>query len=145
MDWSSDGRFIFYEQDDPTGEKRTLWILGTRQGDATPRRYNESPFNTYVGRISPDNRWVAFQSNETGRYEIYMDTFPKPRGKVRISTAGGILPRWSAGGHEVLYVGPDFTLMTVRVNSGNPQQVSTPERLFVLPAVHVSLIQPPGI
>jgi hypothetical protein len=74
-----------------------------------------------------------------------MDTFPKPRGKVRISTAGGILPRWSAGGHEVLYVAPDFTLMTVRVNSGNPQQVSTPERLFVLPAVHVSLIQPPGI
>ena len=51
-----------------------------------------------MGQFSPDTRWVAFQSDESGRYEVYIDTFPEPRGKVRISTGGGVIPEWGAAG-----------------------------------------------
>lgn len=139
MDWSSDGRFILYEQDDLTGEKRSLWALPITRREATPRPYTQTPFNAYMGRISPDSRWAAFQSDETGRYEVYVDTFPEPRGKVRISTAGGMLPRWTAGGNEVLYVSSDFTLMGVTVRLSPRPEVSLPERLFSLPVVDPDL------
>jgi hypothetical protein len=84
-----------------------------------------------MGRFSPDTRWVAFQSDETGRYEIYIDTFPEPREKVRISVGGGVLPQWGGDGRELLYISPDSLLMPVglkpRAGSLAP---SVPHTLF---------------
>jgi eukaryotic-like serine/threonine-protein kinase len=133
MDWSRDGRFILYEEEAGPGSKRSLWILPVAPGDAEPRRYLNTAFNEGLGQFSPDTRWVAFQSDESGRYEIYIDTFPLPHGKVRISTTGGILPEWGADGRELFYVSADSMLVSVSLKPGTRSLVpSAPHTLFPL-------------
>jgi eukaryotic-like serine/threonine-protein kinase len=86
-----------------------------------------------MGQFSPDTRWVALQSDESGRYEIYIDSFPEPRGKLRISTGGGVLPQWSADGRELFYVSGDSMLMAVSLKVGTDAiEPSTPHALFPL-------------
>jgi Tol biopolymer transport system component/DNA-binding winged helix-turn-helix (wHTH) protein len=133
MGWSRDGRFILYEEDTAPGNQRSLWILPVAPGDVKPRPYLRAAFNESNGQFSPDTRWVAFQSDESGRYEVYIDTFPEPRGKVRISTGGGVLPQWGAGGRELFYVSPDSTLMSVTLKLGTGSlEPSAPHALFPL-------------
>ena len=136
MDWSRDGRFILYEEDTAPGNQRSLWILPVAPGDAKPRPYLRAAFNQSNGQFSPDTRWVAFQSDESGRYEVYIDTFPEPRGKVRISTGGGVLPQWAAGGRELFYVAPDSMLMSVSLKPGvGSLEPSVPHALFPLQVI----------
>ena len=133
MDWSRDGRFILYDEEAVPGNQRSLWILPVAPSGAKPRPYRRTTFNEDMGQFSPDTRWVAFQSDESGRYEIYIDTFPDPRGKVRISTGGGVMPEWGAGGRELFYVSPDSMLMSVSLNPGTGSlEVSAPHALFPL-------------
>ena len=133
MDWSRDGRFILYEQDTAPGDQRSLWILPVGPGDAKPKPYQRTALNESMGQFSPDTRWVAFQSDESGRYEIYIDAFPEPRGKVRISTGGGVLPQWGAGGRELFYISPDSMLMSVSLKLGAGSVVAAaPHALFPL-------------
>jgi hypothetical protein len=89
-----------------------------------------------MAQFSPDTRWVAFQSDESGRNEIYIDTFPEPRGKVRISTGGGALPEWGAAARELFYVSSDSMLMSVslRLETGSLEP-STPHALFPLQVI----------
>jgi Tol biopolymer transport system component/DNA-binding winged helix-turn-helix (wHTH) protein len=132
-DWSRDGRFILYEEDSGRSNQRSLWILPVAPGDAKPRPYQRTKFNECAGQFSPDTRWVAFQSDESGRYEVYIDTFPEPRGKVRVSTGGGVLPEWGADGRELFYVSADSMLMSVNLKQGNGAlQPSAPHALFPL-------------
>jgi len=78
-------------------------------------------------------RRLAFQSDESGRNEIYIDTFPEPRGKVRISTGGGVLPQWSADGRELFYVSADSMLMSASLKLGaGSLEPSAPHALFRL-------------
>ena len=91
-----------------------------------------------MGQFSPDARWVAFQSDESGRYEIYIDAFPEPHGKVRISTGGGVLPQWSADGRELFYVSADSTLMSVSLKQGTLEP-SAPRALFPLLVIDTDL------
>jgi hypothetical protein len=84
-----------------------------------------------MGKFSPDMRWVAFQSDESGRNEIYIDNFPESRGEVRISTNGGVLPEWSADGRELFYVSPNSMLMSVGLKPGT-MGPSAPRPLFQL-------------
>jgi eukaryotic-like serine/threonine-protein kinase len=133
MDWSRDGRFILYEEDTASGDHRSLWILPVAPGDAKPRPYRRTAFNESMGQFSPDTRWVAFQSDESGRNEIYIDTFPEPRGKVRISTGGGVLPLWGVHGRELFYASPDSMLMSVSLKPGTGSlDPSAPRALFPL-------------
>jgi serine/threonine protein kinase len=106
-DWSRDGRFILYYQSD-AGSLRDLWILPVTRDkspapDARPVPYLRTPFNESYGRFSPESspRWVAYQSDESGRYEIYIQAFPEPHGATRISTGGGQYPQWGPGGREL--------------------------------------------
>ena len=133
MDWSRDGRFILYEEESAPGSQRSLWILPMAPGDGKPGPYERKPFNESMGRFSPDTRWVAFQSDETGRYEIYIDTFPEPHEKVRISVDGGVLPQWGGDGHELFYISPDSLLMSVSLKPRAGSLVpSVPHALFPL-------------
>jgi Tol biopolymer transport system component/DNA-binding winged helix-turn-helix (wHTH) protein len=133
MDWSRDGRFILYEEEAAPGNLRSLWILPVAASDAKPRPYLRKAFNECMGRFSPDTRWVAFQSDESGRYEVYIDTFPEPHGQVRISTGGGVMPEWGAGGRELFYVSPDSMLMSVSLKRGSGSlEPSAPHALFPL-------------
>jgi Tol biopolymer transport system component len=140
MDWSGDGRWALYREIAPD-TAFDLWVLpmtpeGKPAGQAKP--YLRTPFNEDWGRFSPEPspRWVAYQSDESGRYEIYIQAFPEPRGKFRISTGGGQYPQWGPGGRELFYVSSDFKLMAVSLKLGaDSVEPSTPRELFPLPAV----------
>jgi serine/threonine-protein kinase len=78
---------------------------------------------------------VAYTSDESGGQEVYIDAFPEPHGKKRISTAGGGSPSWGAGARELFYVSPENKLMAVSLNPGPdmPEILSAPRELFTLP------------
>jgi Tol biopolymer transport system component len=142
FNWSRDGRFILYGEVAP-GTGLDLWVLPvTREGrpaaDAKARPYLRTPFYESQGCFSPQTnpRWIAYVSDESGRYEIYIDTFPERRRKSPISTGGGLYPAWDPGGRELYYVSPDFKLMAVSLKLGaDSVEPSAPRELFPLPAV----------
>jgi dipeptidyl aminopeptidase/acylaminoacyl peptidase len=100
--WTPDGQTLFYNQLGTDGKEQT-WMLPApgRGRESQPRPFLESSFNESDMVSSPDGRWVAFDSNETGRYEIYVRPFPGPGGKTPISTQGGDFPRWH--GREIFF------------------------------------------
>ena len=137
-DWSRDGRWLLYEESAPsTGFD--LWVLPvTPDGkpEAKPRPYVRTPYQELGGRFSPgpNPRWVAYESNESGRFEVYIDAFPEPRNKVRISTDGGRYPAWGRDGRELFYISLDLKLMAVSLKiGGDAVETSTPRELFALP------------
>jgi Tol biopolymer transport system component len=79
-----------------------IWLLST-DGSAPPRPYMETPANEAGPVVSPDGRWIAYASNESGRYEIYVRPFPTPGAKVQVSLGGGLEPVWSRDGRELFY------------------------------------------
>jgi eukaryotic-like serine/threonine-protein kinase len=134
-DWSRDRQFLLGFEG-PTGSHQTLWIRPASPDDAKPKPYLQTTYNTSWGRFSPDTQWVAFVSNESGQSEVYIDAFPEPRGKVRISTHGGSFPAWSPVGRELFYVSPDYKLMSVPLKiTADSVQPSPPRELFQLPAL----------
>jgi serine/threonine protein kinase/Tol biopolymer transport system component len=113
-DWSPDGRSLLYYVPDPKAGT-DLWVLP--QDTRTPVVFLRTEANELWGQFSPDGRWVAYQSNETGRYEIYVRAFTAPGGPVLISTAGGVYPRWSRDGKELYFIAPDAKLMAVPIRA----------------------------
>src|SRR5512143_2963052 len=118
--WSPDGRFILYMVDNGAPTEWDLWLLPLF-GDRKPFPFLQTPFNETQGRFSPDGRWIAYVSNESGRYEVYVTPFPGPGGKWQISSGGGsshfMWPRWRRDGKEITYLSPDGVLMAAAVNA----------------------------
>ena len=126
-DWSSDGRHLAYIS------RSDIWALALPvTGDPRPLRVTDTPFAETSARFSPDGRWIAFQSNESGpRQDVYIQSFPEPGAKQQVSAAGGILPRWRLDGKELFYIAPNLTLMSVSLEpTGTGLQVGTPVLLF---------------
>jgi eukaryotic-like serine/threonine-protein kinase len=115
-DWSRDGKFVLYQRPgDKTGQD--LWIapqanepVGNTQ---KPFPYLQSPFNEANGVFSPDGRWIAYESDESGRAEVYVQAFPLTSEKVRISTGGGTAAAWSKNDAELFYLAENRNLMAV--------------------------------
>ena len=127
-DWSPDGQFIAYETQDPkTGSD--LWLL-PQFGDRKPVPFLRTEFNEGQGQFSPDGRWMAHTSDESGRREVYVLAFPVPGGKVQISTAGGEFPKWRNDGKEIFYLAPDRRLMAVPVQPDSTLAVGKSRALF---------------
>ena len=125
--WSADGRFLaFGEQDPKTGFDISILPVG---GDRRPYPFVRSSFREWFGEFSPDGRWIAYESNESGRSEVYLRPFPGPGGKWQVSTEGGARPEWSRDGRELFYFESD-RLMRVTVDSGHALAVGRPELLF---------------
>jgi serine/threonine protein kinase len=111
-DWSPDGRFLLYFAPDPrTGTD--VWVLPT--DTHAPRVFIATAANEMWGQFSPDGHWIAYQSNETGRFEIYVRPFPGPGAPIPISTSGGVYARWSRDGKELYYLAPDATMMAAPI------------------------------
>jgi len=114
-DWSPDGRFILYVAGGAAISRSDLLILPLF-GDKKPFPFLETSFIETRGQFSPDGRWIAYASNESGDLEIYVTRFPEPGERRRVSTAGGIWPRWRRDGREIVYLAPDNTLTAATVN-----------------------------
>jgi len=126
-DWSPDGRFLLYFAPDPkTGTD--IWVLP--QDTHVPQVFLATAANEMWGQFSPDGRWIAYQSNETGRFEIYVRPFPGPGSPIPISTGGGVYARWSHKGDELYYVAPDATMMAVPVQRTPTLSAGAPVALF---------------
>jgi Tol biopolymer transport system component len=115
LSWSSEGKFLLFYQQDPQ-TNYDLWTL-TSDGKASP--WLKTPDIETLGQFSPNGRWVAYQSNEFGPFEIYVQPFPTANAKWPISTNGGSMPRWRSDGKELFYIAPDAKLMAVAVAESN--------------------------
>ena len=123
-DWSKDGRFIIYFQLGSGTQQGDLWVLPLTVSAA--EKYLATPFSEYWGRLSPDGRWMAYVSNETGSDEVYVQSFPEPGRRVRVSNGGGSHPRWRGDGREIFYLAPDKRLMALAVKGENAFEASGP-------------------
>jgi eukaryotic-like serine/threonine-protein kinase len=126
-DWSRDGKYIAYSLRGK--ESWDILVLPTF-GDHKPIPVLRTPFNELWPTFSPDGRFVAYQSNESGRTEIYVQTFPDASGKWQVSAAGGIDASWRADGKEIFYRAPDQKIMAVDVQAGETFQAGIPRPLF---------------
>jgi len=127
-DWSNDGRFIVFQAYYPKTES-DLWVLPLL-GDGKPYPFLQTEFIETQGFFSPDGHWLAYTSNESGRNEVYVQTFPQSGGKWLISSGGGAQPHWRGDGKELFYIAPDRTLMAVEVNTASTFETSAPKPLF---------------
>ena len=127
-DWSPDGRYILYESTDPK-TKFDLWVL-PMTGDRKPYPFLQTEFNETHSQMSPDGRWVAYVSDESGRPEVYVQSFAASGGKWQISTSGGDQPKWRRDGKELFYLSSARRLMSVSVTSGAAFEAGIPVELF---------------
>ena len=132
--WSPDGKFLLYTANGDPKTGQDIWVLPLAAG-AKPFPLLQTPFSELQAQFSPDGKWVSYQSDESGRNEIYVIPFrPEggaPGGKRQVSTAGGILARWRRDGKELFYIAPDQRLMAAEVGvKGGPFDAEQVTALF---------------
>ncbi len=127
-DWSRDGRFVVQEM----LNEQTQFDIGIlpMTGEASRSWFLQTPFNEGHARISPNARWIVYASDESGRQEIYVQSFPIPGNKRRVSSNGGSWPRWRSDGAELIYVAPGGAVTSVPVSSGERFSAGAPTPLF---------------
>jgi dipeptidyl aminopeptidase/acylaminoacyl peptidase len=129
---SPDGRFLLYSVGGRETTSFDLWILPL-SASAQPNAFAQTSFNEREGNFSPDGRWIAYTSNESGAEEVYVAPFPGPGGKRQISAAGGSFPRWRRDGKEIYFLDADERLTAVSVSATSDGfDVGPPQPLFVV-------------
>ncbi len=108
-----------------------IWIVPLTE-DAEPEVFLESPFVEYDARFSPDGRFIAYTSNQSGKNEVYVRPYPRASGQWQVSTDGGQEPRWRGDGRELFYVTPDERLEAVSVSATPTFEPGVPHTLFEL-------------
>jgi len=127
-DWSTDGRYIVETVHDPqTGFD--IWVLPLF-GDRKPFPYLRTVFDEVPDRISPNGQWLAYESDETKRWEVYVDSFPTPGSKHQVSANGGSTARWSRDGKELYFFDLDSKIMAVAVRADSKFEAGVPIPLF---------------
>jgi len=151
-DWSHDGRFLIYSL---RGDIWAMPLAAGAAGDRKPFPIVDTPALEFGAYLSPDSRWIAYISNESGREEIYVRGVnlsaprasagsPPVAGKWMVSRGTLGMARWRADGKELLYLSADGAAMAVDVSGGPVFQASAPHLLFKLPLEFVSLSMNPG-
>src|SRR5207245_9429154 len=127
-DWSTDGRFIVYSSwSADTNGIADLWVLPL-SGDRKPYPFLRTPFHKTQAQVSPNGRWLAYTSYESGKDEVYVESFPLPGNKRQISTDGGVMPRWRRDGTELFYLAGDQYLMALPVKGETVLETGRPTR-----------------
>jgi eukaryotic-like serine/threonine-protein kinase len=136
QDWSPDGRLLLYlvNSNDLSSKTRLdLWVL-PMTGDGKPVPFLSTPFQEGRGQFSPDGKWVAYTSDESGGTEVYVQSFPAGGSKSRVSSKGGDWVRWRRDGREMFYIAPDRKAMSVTVQAiADSLEFGTPRALFTIP------------
>jgi Tol biopolymer transport system component len=126
--WTPDGKALLYMQ--LKGRKSQIWIL---QAGSQPRLFSHTSFNESDAAVSPDGKWVAYDSDESGRTEVYVVPLSGPGGKTQVSTQGGVGASWSHNGRELIYGAEETNqLMAVDVQTTPVFRASQPRVLFNL-------------
>ena len=129
--WSVDDQEILCTSQ--TAKSTTsLQLVSTKGAGAKPFVVGDANYTN--GQFSPDGKWVAYASNESGDWEIYVTTYPGATGKWQVSRGGGTEPRWRGDGKEMYYIGPHGELTAVDLNPGTTFSVGTPVKLFAFQA-----------
>jgi eukaryotic-like serine/threonine-protein kinase len=139
-DWSRDGKYLMYE----TLSNDTGWDLWVMRADASasgaaPEPYLHTEWNERDGGFSPDGRWVVYTSTESGRSEVYVQSFPAGRGKWQISNGGGDKPVWRKDGRELFFLSPDGYMMVANTSAGATFSSGEPKRLFAASVAYLKL------
>jgi hypothetical protein len=131
-DWSPDGKFLVYH----TPAAQTNWDVWVLPVDDPSKQWPilQSRFNEMLGSVAPNGRWLAYTSDETGGPQVYVQSFPDPGKKVRVSRQGGYEPKWASTGDELFFISADRKLMAVEVRTTGPVlDPGVPQELFALP------------
>jgi eukaryotic-like serine/threonine-protein kinase len=124
-DVSRDGKYLLYRQ-----RAQQLWTISLSEG-SKPVPVRKAPAGEMnQAQFSPDSRWIAYRSDESGRNEVYVTRFPPTGEHWPVSSGGAVQPVWRQDGRELYYLGLDGTLYGVKVQPGDPPQFSTRSRLF---------------
>jgi len=135
VSWSRDGRYIVFSRFKTGGAGVDTWLL-TLGGEPKASPLIESPFDKAQARISPDGRWITYVTNDSGTYQVVVQSFPDPNGgRWQITAQGGIEPKWKHDGRELYYLALDGKLMAVPVNPDRTFQAGSPTVLFQTPLV----------
>jgi eukaryotic-like serine/threonine-protein kinase len=131
LSWSRDGRYIAFMRRQVKGPTRgDIWILPLF-GDRKPFPFLQSEFEEALATFSPDGRFLAYVSNESGRNEVYVAPFPGAGGKWQVSTAGGAAPRWRGDGRELFYMAADNRIMSAEIApKGGRLEIGAVQPLF---------------
>jgi Tol biopolymer transport system component len=132
-DWSRDGRYLIdYSFDEKS--RGDIWVIPLF-GDRKPFAWLATQFQETDAKLSPNNQWLAYVSDESRRREVYVQTFPEHKGKWQISTTGGDRPVWSRDGRELYFISADNKMMAAAIKgTGTSFQASVPKALFPVPA-----------
>lgn len=143
-DWSLDGKTVLVSHVSSTEDQFDVAALSVEDGTVTPVLTEH--FNEVSARFSPDGRWIVYNSFESGRYEVYVRAYPRAERQTRISTNGGLTPRWSRDGRELFFLTLDGTLMAVSIETQARTLTAGPPRaLFTAPFaldLHESILGP---
>jgi Tol biopolymer transport system component len=130
LDWSRDGRFALFVSISPA-TREDIWILPL-SGSGKPASLVSTRFSEADAQISPDGRWFAYSSDESGRPEIYVQSFADASKRSQVSSSGGVRPRWRGDGKEIFFLAGS-TLQSVSINPGASVEAGKPKGLFRLP------------
>jgi hypothetical protein len=133
LDVSPDGRFLLFRMDDPkTGQD--MWLLPLT-GERQPKLFVQTPFADNGGRFSPDGKWIAYFSTESGTSQIYVQPFPATGARWQVSVDGGTSVAWGNGGKELFFIGSSNRVMSVEVSPGSEFRAGIPKPLFQISAL----------
>jgi hypothetical protein len=133
VDWSHDGMWIVMTQLDQD-TSQNVWLLDA-SGTKPPTVIVRGPVRDNGGPVSPDGRWIAFTSDESGRFEAYVQSFPAPGRRVQISDSGAVRSWWTRDGRQLVLLGSDLrTLSRVDLQPGDTLGIGTPKQFAKLPA-----------
>jgi hypothetical protein len=143
--WSPDGRFLLYARGAPAAagsRSLDLWVFPGHGQKPLPFLRDARGFHETQGQFSPNGRWVAYVSNQSGQNEVFVREFAadfssgaaSTGGSVLVSRGGGTAPRWRGDSREIFYLAPNGKMMAVVVGSGQELRIETPTALFQIPA-----------
>jgi dipeptidyl aminopeptidase/acylaminoacyl peptidase len=128
-DWSRDGSYVVFEH--LQGASSDIWFARLGVESIIPTEFTATRFNETQSQLSPNGRWIAYTSNETGRDEVYVQSFPEPGRKRQVSSRGGAMPRWRADGRELYFLAGDQFLTAVPVVDQSSLELGAAQPLFL--------------
>jgi Tol biopolymer transport system component/predicted Ser/Thr protein kinase len=139
--WSPQGNYLAFHMHSPD-TRRDIWFVDLKAagGADAPKPFMESRFEDTLPQLSPDGRYMAYMSNLSGNWEVYLRSFPDGTGEWQVSPGGGMYPRWAGKSGDLFYVSERSSLMAVRIATHPRLTIGTPARLFSWPHLGMSMI-----